>query len=58
MDEPLAAVAQRAMTRPRAQRFELLVGIDDQGRYLGLLPIEQLVHGLARTHPPILEDTP
>jgi EAL domain-containing protein (putative c-di-GMP-specific phosphodiesterase class I) len=42
-----AEVAQRAMTRDAADRFQPLVYCDDQGRYVGLIRIERLVHELA-----------
>jgi EAL domain-containing protein (putative c-di-GMP-specific phosphodiesterase class I) len=51
-----ADVAQRALTRPRGQRFDPICCIDELGRLVGLVPFEQLVRRLAttpteRTHP-------
>lgn len=47
-------VAQRALTRTGAERFDPICCIDEVGRLVGLLPFEQLVRHLAaheRTHP-------
>jgi hypothetical protein len=50
--DALAAAARwfeavaRAMAHPAADRFDPLVCVDDQGHYLGVLRIEQLVHRL------------
>jgi EAL domain-containing protein (putative c-di-GMP-specific phosphodiesterase class I) len=54
-DQP-ADVAQRALTRPSAERFDPICCIDELGRLVGLLPFEHLVRHLAtspseRTHP-------
>ena len=51
-----ADVAQRALTRPPAERFDPICCIDELGRLVGLLPFEQLVRRLAqspteRNHP-------
>jgi EAL domain-containing protein (putative c-di-GMP-specific phosphodiesterase class I) len=51
-----ADVAQRALTRLPAERFDPVCCIDERGRLVGLLPFEQLVRRLAqtpteRTHP-------
>jgi hypothetical protein len=48
---PPDALVERAMARPAAERFDPLVCTDDQGRYLGLLRIEQLVHRLLAGRP-------
>jgi EAL domain-containing protein (putative c-di-GMP-specific phosphodiesterase class I) len=44
-----ADVAQRALTRPPAERFDPICCIDERGRLVGLLPFEQLVRRLAQT---------
>jgi hypothetical protein len=54
--ETPADVAQRALTRAPAERFDPICCIDELGRLVGLLPFEQLVRRLAqtpteRTHP-------
>jgi EAL domain-containing protein (putative c-di-GMP-specific phosphodiesterase class I) len=40
------ALAARAMARPAADRFDPLVCVDDRGRYLGVVRVEQLVERL------------
>jgi len=53
-DQP-ADVAQRALTRSAAERFDPICCIDERGRLVGLLPFEHLVRHLAtseRTHQP------
>lgn len=52
--DPPSDVAQRALTRPQAERFDPICCIDELGRLVGLLPFEHLVRHLAhpeRTHP-------
>src|SRR4051794_12762716 len=44
--ESLAAVARRAMARPRAERFDPIVCCDARGRYVGVVKVERLVEGL------------
>jgi hypothetical protein len=34
------------MARPAPDRFDPLICVDDRGRYLGVVRIEQLVHRL------------
>ena len=46
---PVAQAAQRAMARPAERRFAPLVCIDDTGRYVGLVPLDAVVHHLTRT---------
>jgi hypothetical protein len=48
ISESPEAVARRAMTRSLGQRFDPIVVCDERGRYLGLLPTDQLVHLLSR----------
>jgi EAL domain-containing protein (putative c-di-GMP-specific phosphodiesterase class I) len=48
LSESPEAVARRAMTRSLGQRFDPIVARDERGRYVGLLPTDQLVHLLAR----------
>ena len=43
----ITAVARRAMTRPRADRFAPVAYCDEQGRYIGLVRIERLIGALA-----------
>jgi hypothetical protein len=45
---PLRAAARRAMARNDASRFLPVVCTDDEGRYLGVIRIEQIVERLAR----------
>lgn len=45
-------VARRAMLRPPGIRFDPLVCCDEQGRYLGLVPVERLVTALAGAREP------
>jgi EAL domain-containing protein (putative c-di-GMP-specific phosphodiesterase class I) len=45
--ESLMGVARRAMERPAAERFDPVVGCDARGRYVGVVPVERLVEGLA-----------
>jgi EAL domain-containing protein (putative c-di-GMP-specific phosphodiesterase class I) len=45
--EPVAAVARRAMGRPRASRFDPLLCIDGLGRYTGVVRVERLLEALA-----------
>jgi EAL domain-containing protein (putative c-di-GMP-specific phosphodiesterase class I) len=45
--ESLMGVARRAMERPAAERFDPVVGCDARGRYVGVIPVERLVEGLA-----------
>jgi hypothetical protein len=47
-DQP-ADVAQRALTRPSAERFDPICCIDELGRLVGLIPFEHLVRHLARS---------
>jgi EAL domain-containing protein (putative c-di-GMP-specific phosphodiesterase class I) len=49
--ETPADVAQRALTRERAERFDPICCIDGRGRLVGLLPFEQLVRHLATPNP-------
>jgi EAL domain-containing protein (putative c-di-GMP-specific phosphodiesterase class I) len=49
VDTPLDQAAQRAIVRPVAQRFQPLVCTDDAGRYVGIVRMERLVEGLARS---------
>jgi hypothetical protein len=46
--EPVAAVARRAMGRPRASRFDPVLCIDGLGRYRGVVRVERLLEALAR----------
>lgn len=45
--EPAALLAQRAVFRPRDLRWQPLVVIDEQGRYLGLLTMESVLQTMA-----------
>ena len=45
---PVAVAAQRAMSRPADRRFAPLVCIDDTGRYVGVVPLDVVVHSLTR----------
>lgn len=52
--DPPADVAQRALTRAAAERFDPICCIDERGRLVGLIPFEHLVRHLAtpeRTQP-------
>lgn len=40
---PLKALAKRAIARPEASRFLPVVCVDDDGRYLGVVRIEQVI---------------
>jgi len=40
---PLKALAKRAMARPEASRFLPVVCVDEEGRYLGVVRIEQII---------------
>jgi EAL domain-containing protein (putative c-di-GMP-specific phosphodiesterase class I) len=44
----ISEVAQRALLRPPATRFDPLVCCDASGGYAGIVPLEQLVEALAR----------
>jgi len=46
--ESVAAVARRAMGRPRASRFDPLLCCDGMGRYRGVVRVERLLESLAR----------
>lgn len=43
----VSEVARRAMTRPADHRFDPVVCCDENGRYVGLVPVERLVEELA-----------
>lgn len=43
---PLRALAKRAMARGEASRFLPIVCVDDDGRYLGVIRIEQIIEWL------------
>jgi hypothetical protein len=45
--ESVAAVARRAMGRPRTSRFDPLLCCDGRGRYRGVVRIERLLEALA-----------
>lgn len=45
--ESVAAVARRAMDRPRACRFDPLLCCDGRGRYCGVVRVERLLEALA-----------
>ncbi len=45
---PVADAARRAMARPLATRFDPVVAVDQQGAYLGVVPIDRIVGALAR----------
>ena len=49
--EDAAALARRAMSRPRATRFDPVICCDDAGRYLGPIEIERLIEVLAARAP-------
>ncbi len=49
--EDAAALARRAMARPRETRFDPVICCDDTGRYLGPIEIERLVEVLAAKSP-------
>jgi EAL domain-containing protein (putative c-di-GMP-specific phosphodiesterase class I) len=46
--EAVAAVARRAMGRPRPSRFDPVLCIDGMGRYRGVVRVERLLESLAR----------
>lgn len=46
-DALLGAVAKRAITRERGERFAPLVCTDDLGRYVGIVRIDRLLDELA-----------
>lgn len=46
----LVDVATRAMTRDPAQRFDPVIGVDEAGRFLGLVRVERLTLRLAELH--------
>lgn len=45
--EPVDDVAARAMTRPADVRFDPVVVVDDEGRAVGIVPVERMVLALA-----------
>ena len=47
VDTPIAEAALRAMTRGPSTRFTPLLCMDGAGRYLGVIPVERLVHAMA-----------
>ena len=49
--EDVAALARRAMARPRQTRFDPVICCDDTGRYLGPIDVERLVEVLAARVP-------
>jgi EAL domain-containing protein (putative c-di-GMP-specific phosphodiesterase class I) len=49
--EDAAALARRAMARPRESRFDPVICCDDTGRYLGPIEIERLIEVLAAKRP-------
>jgi EAL domain-containing protein (putative c-di-GMP-specific phosphodiesterase class I) len=47
--QPPAQVAERAMTRSPADRFDPIACCDETGRYIGLVAVDHLVQALARS---------
>ncbi len=53
--DDLAAVAERAMTRPPERRYDPIACCDEQGRLLGLVTVDRLVRALATLARPRLK---
>lgn len=51
-DTGLAEAAYRAATRPERTRWDPLVCVDDEGRFVGVVPIQRLVCALAAATEP------
>ena len=53
VDTPITDAALRAITRSPGTRFSPLLCTDSAGRYLGVVPMERLVHAIATTPGPL-----
>lgn len=52
LDTPLSQALARSMTRPRNQRFDMLLVTDNAGRFAGVARMERMIVALAGTEEP------